>query len=721
VNRAALHSATSNKSSSLRLVTYYGEAALFIAVALFLSLLLRNKIPNSFAILLLAAVAASAWRGGAWVGFFAVILSSLGAAYFFFPPMHSFYIDRGEMPYFVLFVSSTAAVVWLISVGREAERRQSTYLDELLDNTADAVAMVGSDERVVRVNKEFSRMFGYTPEEVVGLSLNDLIVPEDCLEEAKQYSERVARAEIINVETIRQSKDGSRLQISLQRVPISVGTGEIASYSIYRDITARKRAEDAVRKSEERFSMAFRESPVTISLTSVRDYRYIEVNETFERLTGYTRQEVIGRTPFDLALWVDSSQRLELTGRLLKQGSLRDVESQFRTKDGRIWTGLSSVELIEIDDEPCSLFITLDITERKWAEQALRESEERFRLVANSAPVMIWMSGVDKLCTYFNQPWLDFTGRPLETELGNGWAHGVHPDDLARCLETYIDAFDRRQSFRMEYRLRRHDGEYRWVLDIGAPRANSDGSFEGYIGSCVDVTDRKKAEEALSRVSGRLIEAQEKERRRIARELHDDINQRLALLANGLQSLQEIPIDSPAEIRNRIKQLLTETWELSSDVHVLSHDLHSSKLETLGIVAAMRGFCRELAEQQRVTIDFAHSDVPDSLSPEVSLCLFRILQEGLRNAVKYSGEQRFEVRLRGISAELELTILDSGVGFDIEKVATHEGLGLISMRERVSLIKGTISITSKPLGGTEIKVRVPVAVSTHLKQLTTMA
>jgi len=138
-----------------------------------------------------------------------------------------------------------------------------------------------------------------------------------------------------------------------------------------------------------------------------------------------------------------------------------------------------------------------DLADPKEVEAALRESEERLRLVANVAPVMIWMSHVDKRCTYFNQGWLDFTGRSLDEEIGDGWTEGVHPDDLARCLETYTNAFDRRGDFQMEYRLRRHDGEYRWIFDSGVPRFNLDGTFTGYIGSCIDVTERNRMDEAL--------------------------------------------------------------------------------------------------------------------------------------------------------------------------------------------------------------------------------
>jgi PAS domain S-box-containing protein len=342
------------------------------------------------------------------------------------------------------------------------------------------------------------------------------------------------------------------------------------------------------------------------------------------------------------------------------------------------------------------------LEERKLAEEVLCESEERFRLVANTAPVMIWMSGLDKKPTYFNQLWLDFTGLS-EKDLRNGLAGITHPEDYANCLDIYSQGFDQQQPFRKECRLRRHDGQYRWMLDIGVPRFRKDGSFAGYIGSCVDVTDHKLAEEALSDMTRKLVAAQEKERTRIARELHDDINQRLSMLAIELEEIQ----NDPSEIHQRISELRRQTTEISNDVQAISHDLHSSHLEYLGAVAAMKNWCKEFGERQEMQID-CRQDVRRTLSQEIGLCLFRVLQEALHNAAKHSGVKRIEVQLHEESDEIHLTIRDLGEGFDVEAAKKGRGLGLTSMQERVRLVNGTIEIQSKPMSGTTVHVRVPL-------------
>ncbi len=346
-------------------------------------------------------------------------------------------------------------------------------------------------------------------------------------------------------------------------------------------------------------------------------------------------------------------------------------------------------------------------TELKRSESVLRESEQRFRLVADTAPVLIWMSGSDKKCTFFNEGWLHFTGRSIASQLGDGWAEGVHAEDLRKCMDTYTQAFDLREEFRMEYRLQRHDGEYRWVLDIGVPRYDQERSFVGYIGTCLDLTDRKLAETALASVSRRMIEAQEQERTRIARELHDDIGQRLALLGISLAQLHQEPTNLPGA-RSRVGDLKNQITEIASDVQALSHRLHSSKLEYLGLATAMRGFCKEFGEQQKVEIDFETRDLPSAVSPDISLCFFRVLQEALHNSVKYSGVRHFEVRSWATPNEIHLTVSDFGSGFNVEAAKAGRGLGLISMDERLKILNGTLSIQSQLERGTTVHALAPL-------------
>ena len=353
------------------------------------------------------------------------------------------------------------------------------------------------------------------------------------------------------------------------------------------------------------------------------------------------------------------------------------------------------------------LGMATDVTDTKLLEQQVRESEQRFRLLANTAPMMIWTTGTDKLCDYVNQPWLDFTGRTFEQEVGDGWAEGIHSEDALDCLSAYSKAFDNREQFQMEYRLRRNDGEYRWIFDRGVPRFNADGSFAGYIGCCIDVTERKRAEETLSTIGRRLIEAHEEERTWIGRELHDDINQRLALLAIELDRWRhENP--SNGNVPDHFSDVLQRINTISAGVQALSHRLHSSKLDYLGLATAARSFCRELSESTKVEIQFTESAVPSGIPKEVSLSLFRVLQEALHNAIKYSGVRSFHVDLRGTGDGVEMTVSDDGRGFEEHEAFSRHGLGLISMRERIQMVRGVFIIKTNPGAGTTVSARVPV-------------
>jgi PAS domain S-box-containing protein len=349
-------------------------------------------------------------------------------------------------------------------------------------------------------------------------------------------------------------------------------------------------------------------------------------------------------------------------------------------------------------------------------EAALRESEERFHLAAQAGRMFAyeWHVRTDEVAKspeYRNV--LGLTDAPLGATRQQ-FLDRVLPDDRARFISEIDALTPANPSTQFSFRLMRPDGSVIWLEKNGRAFFGADGKMVRMIGMVADITERKLAEEALSGVSRKLIEAQEQERARIARELHDDIGQRLALLAVELDRIQQNSSKLPAEILTQIVELQQQTMELSTDIHNMSHALHAPKLEYLGLAAAMRSICNEFGQHQRMEIDFRSQDLPTP-APEVSLCLIRVLQESLQNAAKHSGVRHVDVQLQGAGDEIHLTVSDLGMGFDLNTAMRGQGLGLTSMKERVRVVNGTIMIQSKPMCGTSVHVCIPV-ISGHTSQ-----
>jgi PAS domain S-box-containing protein len=345
------------------------------------------------------------------------------------------------------------------------------------------------------------------------------------------------------------------------------------------------------------------------------------------------------------------------------------------------------------------------------SEAELRASEQRISLAADAAELGMWVwdTAQDELWTTDRlHALLGF--RPGEAITLASFLARLYPEDREPVQQALRRSLEDKADYTVEFRVLLPEGGLRWIAAKGRVEDTGPGEAMRMLGACIDITERRQAEDAAHALSGRLIHAQEAERMRLARELHDDLSQNLALLSIELEMVGQRPPVDPEQVNRQMQALSVQVKRLSSDVHRLSHELHPSKLEQLGLVAAMHGFCRELAAAYDTAIEFEHHDVPRSLPKELALCLYRITQEALQNVVKHSGATTACVTLTGADNELRLAVTDDGQGFDPQAAQNNGSLGLISMHERVRLVRGRLSVESRPGEGTRVEVRIPIAV-----------
>lgn len=355
------------------------------------------------------------------------------------------------------------------------------------------------------------------------------------------------------------------------------------------------------------------------------------------------------------------------------------------------------------------MFLAAVVEGDSQAQGALRRSEEQFRMAARAGRMFAYDWDLASNVIIRSGDVASVLGAATEPAVSpEQLLATIHPDDRALFTDSVTERSPVDPDVQTNYRLLRSDGSEQWLENTAHTFFDEQGKMLRIVGMVTDITPRKQAEQALADISRKMVEVQEAERARIARDLHDDINQRLALLAVEIEQLGEDLPNDPEEMGRRLAEIWQRIAEVTTEVQSISHQLHSPQLDILGITAAMRSFCREFAMRQRVEVDFESDEIPRPPSHEISLCLFRVLQEALHNAVKHSKVRRFEVRLAYSPDELHLTVADRGAGFDPETVTKKGGLGLISIRERVRLVNGTIAIESNPAAGTTIRVRVPL-------------
>jgi PAS domain S-box-containing protein len=564
------------------------------------------------------------------------------------------------------------------------------------------IAVENLDGQPLFVNTALCRFLGFTEEELRKKCCVDSSPKEDAEKDRALFQQLRARAiDHYHMEKRYFRKDSSLVWGSLN-VSLLKNHSSPLVLAMVEDITEKKSLEESQFRQ-----VAIVESSEDAIICKNLGGVITNWNPAAQQIFGYTEGEAVGR-PVNILippeLQHEESNILERIGsgkrikhyetiRVTKAGKRIDVSlsiSPIKDSSGRV-VGASK--------------IARDITTRKRAEEALLSSEQRYRLLFERNVAGVGIASLDARLLDCNDGWAHILGYESRNELLGRHASEFY-FNAAERKPLVDELFERQVLFSRPLQLRRKDGTPVWVLFNAAVQSGHDRPIVQV--TMIDISEWKRAEEALSGMTRKLIEAQEQERARIGRELHDDINQRLAVLAVRLEQLRE----KPSEVGIRLRELWKEVCDISNDVQALSHDLHSSKLEYLGVIAGMKSWCQEFCERQKMEIGFK-SNVVGVLPLDVGLTLFRLLQEALHNGSKHSGVRRMNIELCQKSDEIHLIVRDSGRGFEVEKALQGKGLGLTSMRERVRLVNGKITIDSKPMGGTTIHVRLPLPSRQH--------
>ncbi|HEY6403648.1 MAG TPA: PAS domain S-box protein [Blastocatellia bacterium] len=508
--------------------------------------------------------------------------------------------------------------------------------------------------------------------------------------------------------------------------PIRDERGEIYRLAgIVEDITGRKQIEEALREGEERLRLALEAGRMGVWTWDTRTNSLKWSKEHYV---------VMGLAPFsvepDYYTW---TSRVHPDDLLVATESIRkaiEEKGEYRCEYRVIWPD-GSMRWVEGRGKPvydgggqCLKVggLIVDITERKQAEDALRKSEERYRSVVESQTELISRYLPDTTLTFVNDAYCRYFGKTWEELIGAKFLDSI-PEPAREVTRKYVESLVENPRVEIyEHEVLLPDGGIGWQQWVDHAIRDANGKIVEFQAVGRDITERKRAEQSLREsdealrnsyaqiedLAGRLIAAQEDERKHIARELHDDLNQQVAALAIGISRLKrQIPDADPA-VLEQIARLREKTELLSERIRQVSYELHSSILQHVGLPAALNSYCAEFSDREGIAVALDIQDGLGGLPSDTALCLYRVAQESLRNIARHSGARSAMVALAGVNGAVELRIADQGVGFDPGQAREFRGLGLVSMEERVKLLRGSFVLTTQPGAGTELRAQIPI-------------
>jgi len=591
-----------------------------------------------------------------------------------------------------------------------ALRASEERIRHILQGSPVAMLVAGvSNDRIELANHKYFELFGYRAEEVPGVeewwprAYPDPEYRESVKTQWRELMERANRApgESQTMGARAQCKDGipREIEFHLSRV----GDFYLVSFV---DLTAHKIADDALRESEAKFRLVAETAPCAIWILEGQGLVY--VNRYAEILSGYTREELFSMNPWTLVdpAFRDMNYQRSMA-RLRGENPEPRYQFKIRTKSGEVrWLDFSGART-QFEGKPAILATAFDITAIKRAEQELRARNMYLDALIANSPFGIVTKDEENRVLFCNRAFEEmFLFSQVELQ-------GKYIDDI-------IASHDREEAARMTRatldggvvhataQRRRKDGTLIDV-ELHGIRIMSGEMFVGAFAIYQDITERRRSEEKLQALRNRLTRAQEEERSRIARDLHDDIGQRLALLTIDLEQIKLASEKVSAALATELQMLARTASEITTDVHNVSRRLHPSQVELLGLAPALHNFCREFAERNGMKIQFTSAPLTCRLQDDASLCLFRVAQEAIRNAQKHSGSVLAFVELEETPGSLRLRITDQGVGFDPSAADSSQGLGLLSMEERLRSLGGELLVHTSPGSGTCVEASIPVA------------
>jgi PAS domain S-box-containing protein len=596
-----------------------------------------------------------------------------------------------------------------ISERKQAERATSR-LAAIVDFSDDAIVSKNLDGVITSWNKSAERLFGYAAEEAIGQHIT-LIVPRDRQHEEAMILERIGRGERIDhFETVRVRKDGTTLDISLTISPIKDAAGRVVGASkVARDVTERKRIERVVLEHARLLDLSF-------DAIFVRDpaNRITYWSKGARQLYGYSSEEALGRVSHDL-LRTKFPEALDRITERLNRDSRWTGELIHKRKDGTqiVVASRWALDPRDLGNGNRILETNSDITKQKESEKALRESEERFRAIVETTPECVTLVAADGTLLHMNSPGLAMVGADCaERVVGKSVYDLIAPEHRDR-FRAFNEKVCRGERGTLEFDIVGLEGTRRRMETHGAPLRDQDGTLV-QLAVTRDITGRKEAEEARreAELSARLLQVQEEERRRIARELHDGVGQLLAAMSMNVSRV----IDEKSNLSRDAARCAEENSNLieqvSKDIRTMSYLLHPPLLNELGLPSALKWYIEGFAERSKIASNLELPDDLGRLPQEYELCLFRIAQECLTNIHRHSGSSTAMVRLWRTPQEIKMEVSDAGRGIDQEiqsEIASGEspGVGLRGMQERVKLIGGTLGIHSNGKG-TSVLVSLPL-------------